>query len=114
MRWLLALLLSGLAVLAWAVMAGEAPHITVENRTGLRIVQLELLVEEQRATLDPLDGFDLVRQMVPLRVEGPTRLRVQFEGEPMRTLRGGWFAPGQTGGAAFVLVAPDSVVFEVR
>lgn len=114
MRWLAALLLCGLAVLAWALIDVQAPQIIVENRTGLRITELELLVDESQATLAPLGGFDVMRQNVPLRVEGPTRLRVRFEGQPARTLSGGWFAPGQTGISAFVLVAPDSVVFESR
>ena len=114
MRWLATLLLAGLALLAWALIAAELPQVTVENRTGLRIERMELLVESSSAQLEPQGGYDRMRQVLPMRAEGPVRLRIQFEGERERTLDAGWFAPGQTGEAVFVLVTPDSIQFELR
>ena len=114
MRWLALLLLTALGLLTWALIVAEAPQIAVENRTGLRIAELELLVNTQRAHLDPLGPSDLVRQIVPLREEGPARLRIRFAGAAACTLDAGWFAPGQQGVPSLILVAPDSVTFRGR
>lgn len=114
MRWLAALLLTGLGILAWAMIASQAPSITVENRTGLRLLSAEILVHDSHAALVPVDGSEAMRQSLPMRQEGPARLRLRFEGQPERTLQAGWFAPGQAGEAVVVLVTPDSLVFEQR
>jgi hypothetical protein len=114
MRWLAALLLGGLGLLAWASVAEQAPQISVENRTGLAVTELELVLEDQRARLDPLGGYDLLRQSIPLRSEGPVRLRVRFENETERLLDAGWFVPAQAGVATFVLITPDSLLVEQR
>lgn len=112
MRTLLTILALGFAILAYGWGSHRPPVITVENRSGVALDDVALLVGEDAPARAALGVADGTGQSVPLRREGRARLELRFADGSTRVVDAGWFSPAARQGLRVVVVSPDSVRLE--